>query len=380
MKARLLHHRHRSVPWLGFTLVELLVVIAIIGILVALLLPAVNSAREAARRVACKNNLRQLVLAVLNFESSKSALPPAGWIAEPPSTANCQIDTDYGITSIRTGCFDIQGKSPPAASWILLVLPYLEEQAVYDRFDFGLSIFHQPGTVAEPPYSRVLSALICPSDNSGNAIKYDGTGLRPYAQDPNLATYGMAKGNYAGYMSPVHMNHYSIRPGPLGGFRPGKPTGQKLSRIKDGLSNTMLAAEVRTLDRAWDSRGVWAAPLPGGSIVSVNFHDSDEQHRTHVYRPGPSGLPNVRMPNSMDPDADQITACVEPAYTLQQKMPCSAMRSIYGVTRSNHPGGVTAAILDGGVGFLSDDVDKYLYAFLVCINDGRPIDAADGIR
>ena len=72
----------------AFTLVELLVVIAIIGILVALLLPAVNSARESSRKVTCMNNLRQLTLAVANFESSRSALPAATWIAAPdPDTA-----------------------------------------------------------------------------------------------------------------------------------------------------------------------------------------------------------------------------------------------------------------------------------------------------
>src|SRR4051812_46549754 len=90
----------------GFTLVELLVVIAIIGVLVALLLPAVQAAREAARRTQCSNNLKQLSLALLNYETVHTTFPPAG------------IDTNQ-------------------MSWTVLLLPYFEQQALYDQFNFN---------------------------------------------------------------------------------------------------------------------------------------------------------------------------------------------------------------------------------------------------
>src|SRR2546427_5297251 len=90
----------------GFTLVELLVVIAIIGVLVALLLPAVQAAREAARRMSCSNNLKQLSLALHNYESTFSSLPPAG------------IDTNQ-------------------MSWVVMLLPYMEQQPLFDKFNFA---------------------------------------------------------------------------------------------------------------------------------------------------------------------------------------------------------------------------------------------------
>ena len=106
----------------AFTLVELLVVIAIIGILIALLLPAVQSAREAARRIQCQNNLKQLSLAVLNFEAAHGILPPAGqW-------HDAVLHRSYSYTK------DVY------ANWAVLILPQLENQAVYDTIDQTIPI------------------------------------------------------------------------------------------------------------------------------------------------------------------------------------------------------------------------------------------------
>jgi len=107
----------------AFTLVELLVVIAIIGVLVALLLPAVQAAREAARRMSCQNNLKQLGLAVHNYESGHKVLPPGGM----PSPKN--VSGNYGV------------------SWLAIILPYMEGGAIYDKFDFEAKTSTQTGVV-----------------------------------------------------------------------------------------------------------------------------------------------------------------------------------------------------------------------------------------
>jgi hypothetical protein len=225
-----------------------------------------------------------------------------------------------------------------------------------------------------------LSSLLCPSDISLSVPKYNGSGLPPTVVNSNVASYGFAKGNFAAYMSPIHMNHFRARPGALGGYKQGSALGQNLKKITDGLSKTALASEVRTLDRDWDSRGVWAGPWPGGSIVGVNFHDVDTGLSTSNYQPDPQGVINVRLPNSQLIGADQIIACPQPAYSRDRKMPCQVVNSVYGAPRSVHPGGVNLVMMDNAMGFLVDAVDPYVYAFLVSTNDRRAVDTKESVR
>jgi prepilin-type N-terminal cleavage/methylation domain-containing protein/prepilin-type processing-associated H-X9-DG protein len=140
----------------GFTLVELLVVIAIIGVLVALLLPAVQSAREAARRTQCTNQLRQLALACLNYESSHKFLPP---IAAMDADFNLQGKTPgYDVTQ-EAMILDQQGKR--GHSWIVEILSEMEEQAIADRYDKRFSPLHN--IVRRGFVITDLPELYCPS-------------------------------------------------------------------------------------------------------------------------------------------------------------------------------------------------------------------------
>jgi len=136
---RLSKDRCKTLRPRGFTLVELLVVIAIIGVLLLLLLPALNATRESARRVSCKNNLRQIGIAVLDYESSQRMLPP-GQFRNAPGR-------------------EIWG-------WAVAILPYLEEDAVYDRIDLDRSMtsLRNKGSAQNPgPVTEVISVFLCPS-------------------------------------------------------------------------------------------------------------------------------------------------------------------------------------------------------------------------
>ncbi len=228
--------RHSSV-WhsdrRGFTLVELLVVIAIIGVLVALLLPAVQAAREAARRSSCANNLKQIGIAVHNYHDTYLVLPVGG--VQPGSCCG----------------------TPSAAGWGIFILPFMEQKPLYDQYDFNTWNDQSRNTANTFVTTQFVKTYICPSDVNTNRLEKPasgpGSGL-DYAPGSYRAVAGISDGD--NWMDANEGDAYTNNNrGPIytiGGTHNGMTgsnhnfKGENLGGILDGTSNTLLAGEYHT--------------------------------------------------------------------------------------------------------------------------------------
>lgn len=230
---------------LGFTLVELLIVIAIIGILVALLLPAVQAARESARRASCLNNIRQLGIGLINYEQSKKKFPAGMEIDKSrlPSNGLCRTYADIMYLD-----------KPAWWSWIVRILPDLEETSLYSSFNLNLDAFSTAGQTANhAAYSQVVNLLACPDDPQAHRVGHPSCGGQIWC-DRAYTSYLGVTGTQGG--PKAFQEVYKAD-----GMFPDVNAGVELRSVTDGTSHTVFVGERPVVDYFNTSGdfGWWAA-------------------------------------------------------------------------------------------------------------------------
>ncbi len=334
---------------------ELLVVIAIVGVLVSLLLPAVQQAREAARRIQCFNNVKQLALAIQNYASVTRELPAAGHFGSP-GEAVFWDSADWRV-DLRSGT---------QQNWVYDVLPHMEQQNIYDQIDPNQHLTEAPDAVlADPPPS-----LLCPSSETAGRLYATPRG---YGTRPAL----IGKASYAAYSSPFHIDSFH-HTGPIALY------GMSLRRVLDGTSLTLMLSEVRSRDEQYDERGAWLLPWSGATLLSMDFHpeyysqnrEEDVPRSSLSFAPDDRSLGFTQVPNGTLPDVLYDCPNKDKASAQLERMPCVAQRPLeYGYVsaapRSLHVGGVTAGFVDGHVEFLSEDVDEFRMLYMIGVDDGQ---------
>lgn len=318
----------RQRPRGGFTLVELLVVIAIIGILIALLLPAVQAAREAARRSQCSNNLKQLALAVHNYHEVFGSFPPPGFHNRDGEGASSS-STSWG------------------PSWLVLILPFVEQKPLYDRYDFRLSR-SRDGVNAEVVRTEIATYR-CPSDQL----------RQPLWNNSNVL---FARGNYGangGAGNIFSRSNFDDRRNERGPFHLGRHYGASIAAILDGTSNTIMIGEILAGDRTGDVRGAWA--YPSGAY----FTGSSPHYSNPRYQLRPNGIALD------DNQADRPAFCSAANDDRQLRCFAGGSRAVQ-TARSRHPGGVQVALCDGSVRFVRDTIELNSWLLLLSMADGQP--------
>ncbi|MBX3418499.1 MAG: DUF1559 domain-containing protein [Pirellulaceae bacterium] len=308
----------------GFTLIELLVVIAIIGILIGLLLPAVQAVREAARRTSCANNMRQVGIAMLNYESALQMFPPGSVSKQNP------YDPGTPWTFYRW-------------STLAMLSPYLENTAAYDLLDLSKPLYNASfGVTPEniPGVQVMVPTFLCPSDSSRR--------LHP---DFGPTNYSFCAGTGMGGGTPIDTD---------GAFYVNSKT--RIRDVLDGTSNTAALSESILGESGSDARDpktaykfLFFAPLSDGAVAAAttwNYTDprgfswANGEYRNGLYN-------HYYPPNSSTHDCMGVF--------LGGGLPRIYTPFGWKTARSRHPAGINILRVDGSLEFLSNSVDVTIW-------------------
>ena len=314
----------------GFTLIELLVVVTIIGMLIAILLPAVQAAREAARRTQCVNQLKQIGLALHNYEQCHSGFPPGCIVSVLGGTNSAMLDpwTEAKAPSSTPGMH--------GDSWMLQILPFLEQSSLYAAWDFSKNVSNNAAVAQQN-----IPGFYCPSRR--NALRTgDAKLMLSTTWTGGCTDYGGCLGAGNGWLNDTKGHRFDdsqtnaqkwYRPSVIGVFSPNVAT--RCSDIKDGLSNTIMTGEMQRLYNM--SIGYQCVSQDGWALGGVaTLFTTGGTETEGSYQIG--GLNN----------------------------------NFFESPGSDHANGANFGMADGSVQFISDTIAHQIFYYLGARADGQP--------